>query len=316
MAEPHLSSPTFAGFSFASPERLGSGDLAVFGVPLHSAPPRRQGCADGPLAVRDTSHALIQGYLDSPSHTVMDMDTGRARRLRDLQGCVDLGDLDCSGQITGTDIDRISDLVEAIAAAKACPVLLGGDSRSVEGLIRGLTAGGCEVGLLVISNNLMLPAVSGGEPVALADLLGSPPHGSACPLLCAGTNGLQSGTAWSRLKDAGGRIVAADEIHDAFPDALARINTFLAAHQSIVVCLDLEVLDSGHAAGSPAVNVGGLSPEQLIALLSTIEFSGSLAGAAVTNVAPMRDPRGLTEVAAAESLLTLLGKRLFVEVEA
>ncbi|MBT6275876.1 MAG: hypothetical protein HOI95_17295 [Chromatiales bacterium] len=82
----------------------------------------------------------------------------------------------------------------------------------------------------------------------------------------------------------------------------------------LACCIDLEVVDSGHAAGTPAINVGGLTPEQLVDLLFEIDFSHSLCAVAVTNVAPKLDARGLTELAATEALLAVIGSHLFDKV--
>jgi arginase family enzyme len=112
----------------------------------------------------------------------------------------------------------------------------------------------------------------------------------------------------------GGRIISADELYETRQQALETIDLFIKQNEPFVCCVDLEVVDAGHAAGTPSVNVGGLTPEQLIDLLSEIDISGSLAGVAITNVAPKLDGRGLTELAATEALLALLDSHLFDEI--
>lgn len=116
------------------------------------------------------------------------------------------------------------------------------------------------------------------------------------------------------LDRIGGNIVSADELYESPEQALATINAFLGQHQSLVCCIDLECVDSGHAAGTPSINVGGPTPEQLIAVLAESDLAHALVGLAVTNVAPALDARGLSELTAAEAMLAVLDSRLFDKV--
>jgi agmatinase len=254
----------------------------------------------------------LEAYVASPSRTAVDLATGSARRLRALDTSLDLGDLDCTGQICAADITHITQATTSIVAAGGLPVLLGGDHRVFEGLVAGVSDTGGGPAILSISNNLTLPTTVDGEPLPLANMA-TDSEGSR-PLLCAGVNGLQSGEAWLALKQISGHIVTADELHDTPHRAHESINRFVGEQQSLVCCIDLEVLDSGHAAGTPGVNVGGITPEQLSELLAAIDFAKSLSGIAITNVAPKLDARGLTELAAAEALFSSLRGFLFDDV--
>ena len=73
------------------------------------------------------------------------------------------------------------------------------------------------------------------------------------------------------------------------------------------------VLDTGHAAGTSKVNVGGLTPEQLVELIGEIGRR-ELAGVVITNTASGLDHRGITEHAAAAGLLAAIRRYLFDEV--
>lgn len=292
---------------------IAPGSIVAFGAPLQSASPRRAGAEDGPAAVRESSCNLLQAYLASPSHTAVDFEAGTAWRLRESETISDLGDLDCGGQIVAGDIARIAQVTTRIVTAGGLPVLLGGDHRVFEGLVAGL--GERQPAMLVISDKLTLPATIDGAALPIAALASATARDEGtCPVLCVGINGLQPGHAWDALEHIGGRIVSADELHDSPRQAFTTIQSFLEEHAELICCIDLEVVDAGHAAGTPAINVGGLTPEQLTDLLASMDISDKLAGLALTNVAPRRDVRGLSELAAAESLLASVRRRMFDEV--
>jgi len=243
---------------------------------------------------------------------VVDLSSGRTKQLREFGGSLDLGDLECDGQVSTTDIEHIAQVTAAIVAAGGLPVLLGGDHRAFEGLVRGADDSSNALAIISFSDKIALPAAIDAVPMPLATLATA--TDDRCPLLCVGVNGLQSSTAWDAVVRIGGRIISADELYETRQQALETIDLFIEQNESCLCCVDLEVVDSGHAAGTPSVNVGGLTPEQLIDILSEIDISGSLAGVAVTNVAPKLDARGLTELAATEVLLALLDCHLFNEI--
>lgn len=303
---------TLFGLPYGGHSELVEGSIVAFGAPLQSASPRRPGAELGPSAIRETSCDVLQPYLASASRTAVDLSSGSTKRLRDRAGSLDLGDLECNGQVSTSAIDHIARATATIVAARGLPVLLGGDHRVFEGLVRGIQAVSNAPAIISLSDKIALPAAIDAAPLSLSTL--AMPSTARGSLLCIGVNGLQSGNDWGALVRSGGQMISADELYDARQQALATINDFIGKHRALVCCIDLEVVDSGHAAGTPSVNVGGLTPEQLIALLAEIDIAGTLVGVAVTNVAPRLDARGLSELAATEALLAILGSRLFDKV--
>jgi arginase family enzyme len=65
------------------------------------------------------------------------------------------------------------------------------------------------------------------------------------------------------------------------------------------------VIDTGHAAGADAVNVGGLTPAGLAAVLSRLRAGCEVAVLAICGLAPGRDPRGHSERLAAQVVAAL-----------
>ncbi len=303
---------TLFGFPFRNQSEVVQGSIVAFGAPVQSVAPRRTGAEFGPSAIRETSGDILQSYLASPSRTVVDLSNGRTTQLRDIAGSLDLGDLECDGQVSTHDVVQIAQVAAAIVDAGGLPVLLGGDQRVFEGLVRGVNESAGARAIISFSDRITLPTAIDAGPLPIAALATA--SGDSSSVLCIGVNGLQSAADWVALDSIGGRIITADALHETPQQALETINLFIEQQGSCVCCIDLEVVDSGHAAGTPSVNVGGLTPEQLIDLLSETDISTSLAGVAVTNIAPKLDRRGLTELAAAEALLALLDSQLFLEV--
>ncbi len=293
----NLAATRFANAEFGTLDDFSPKAIVILGVPVDSPAPQRPGTAAGPLGLREASHAVLQPYLSSPSQTVTDIETDRRTRLRGDSVLLDIGDLVACNPWSPTVSQTVAALVGEIVAHRAIPLLLGGDGRVAGALLDGLFTEGQPPACLVLSNKLMPAASTSKAP------------------LFVGANGLQPATLWNACRDAGGTILSAEDIHaNGIEAAIDSIAAYVRANERLACCLDLEILDAGHAAGTPGINVGGLTPEQLMAILSGVPLAEKLAGIAVVNVAPALDPRGLTEFAAAEALLALLGTRLFERV--
>jgi arginase family enzyme len=70
----------------------------------------------------------------------------------------------------------------------------------------------------------------------------------------------------------------------------------------VAVVLDLGVVDTGHAAGTPGLNVGGMSALDLLDTLRALAARARIVAMATIGLAPERDPRGHSELLAAEAL--------------
>jgi agmatinase len=308
-------SVTFAAFPERALEDVSSDNIVVFGVPANSTLPRQAGCANGPRAIRQATMSALSCYFNSPSKTVVSLETGKASSFRSDAIGVDLGDLaDCT-ELSAESLQRIENLTTAVVDGGGLPVLLGGDGRALQGLVEGLKKSSAPFGLLVISNRLDLPSVSDLPGVAVSTLLPADSSSENCSLLVLGVNGVQPYSNIKSMQHLHGQVVSADEIHELGTQiALDAIQQFTIQNDRIVCVIDAEVLDTGYAAGAPGLNVGGLTPLQLIEILSETNLAPQLAGLCVSNVAPSLDARGHSQYAAAEALLAVLGDRLFKTV--
>lgn len=77
----------------------------------------------------------------------------------------------------------------------------------------------------------------------------------------------------------------------------------LAATDGAAVILDAGVVDTGHAAGASDLNVGGMTPLELLATMKLIAAWRPILAMAVVGLEPARDPRGHSELIAAEVLV-------------
>jgi len=315
MSESTTASATYAGFSETNIEEVTQGSIVIFGVPADSTLPRRSGCSNGPKALRRATMGALGCYFNSPSKTVVSLDSGKSTRFRSEVIGIDLGDLaDCT-EVTIDTLKQVEQVTAGVHEQGGLPVLLGGDGRILEGLIAGLQSSASEFGLLVISNRLDIPRVNGLPSKALSSLVSVRNNPEDYPLLVLGANGIQPYANWKEIEDIHGNVISAEDIHEQGTEvALNAIRQFGLQNKQVLCVIDAGVLDTGFAAGTPGLNVGGLTPLQLIDILSKANLGLQLVGIGVTNVAPSLDARGHSQYATAQALLAILGERLFEEM--
>ncbi len=307
---------TFARFPFGKLSELDIGKLAIFGVSMKPACGLAHQNAGGLLALRQCSADYSSDFLKSPSRTVVDVDTGKTLHLRDSFGGIDLGNLAAPSTADADIFDQIALLTQSVLGARALPVLLGGDVNWVYGLLDGFWAAQREPGLLILTNRLFVSSwnktfIRGDD--TKNDASKKKPRPESCQV---GINGFQSPDAWSYSCHSGGeKIVTADVIHDSgWLSAIEQIDTFIGAQDEVICVIDAAVLDTGYAAGTPSLNVGGLTPRQLVSICTAIEVSSKLSGIALLNVVPELDARGHTEQAITDSAFALLDGLMVEEI--
>lgn len=189
------------------------------------------------------------------------------------------------------DARKLADLGDATAAAGAVaamamrrgafPYLLGGDAADGAAVAR-VADGATKI---VISARLDL------APAELA----------AGRLLAIGVHDLLPAASVHAWRAGGGTIVPAA----GSGSVAARARAALDAHgsdEAVAVVLDLGVVDTGHAAGTPGLNVGGMSALDLLDTLRALAARARIVAMATIGLAPERDPRGHSELLAAEAL--------------
>ena len=134
--------PSFFQAPVIEPGQIREGMTVVAGVPIDQGIiVVKPGARFGPRAIREASTIPRAFFAAAVEHTVVDVDTHLALRLRDAPNIVDLGDFD----IDPTDIMKttraVVDGVAEIVTRGGFPVVLGGDHYIAypcfEGFVRG-----------------------------------------------------------------------------------------------------------------------------------------------------------------------------------
>ncbi|WP_171105330.1 MULTISPECIES: arginase family protein [unclassified Ruegeria] len=180
----------------------------------------------------------------------------------------DLGNLDLSGDWSGVLMQLVTQMVDR----KIVPVVLGGAS---------------DVASTVLGALPDLPVVA-AMPLAQRDLIER-----SANTTWVGLNGGQPADVWDQISQ---RTMAwhtarqLDEGHADFSDMPKRA----------VLWIDISVIDLGHAAGSVGLNPGGMKPETLVSVIGAMSCNWQ--AIVITGLAPARDTRGISELAAIETL--------------
>lgn len=273
----------------AALEEVSAGAITIVGAPLDPEPGYRSSTALGPNALRSAIKEVLNVFWSSPSGAIEDLDTGLSVFLNQACSIIDIGDL-----ASPLESEAINYVCRLIDSPGAIPVVLGGP--------RELSAA-CTASVAALETNAAFVHVS--PAIVPGDCIGGM---NTCFL---GTNGLVPERLWQEAQSADATIISAGQIYDSgVESAVNTLEALLRDQDAVFWHIDAAVIDSGHAAGTPNLNIAGLSPEQLIAILEGVAEESGVVGCVVTNVAPTFDKRGLSEFVAAEALVRVLSPRL------
>ena len=295
---------TFAGIPQGGMEDVAVGVHAVFGVAMQSSADRRAGASAGPTAIREAAAEWVMPYRNQGDGAMVNLHTGEQTQLAHQSMVIDLGDVQGCELAGPGPLARVEELTAAIDARSGVPVLLGGDRVLQGALLRGLVRRDRRLAFVMLTNTLD----------ACGDLFVPGTRLDAClrESVVVGLNGFQNERSWRRLREADVEQFPAEHIHESglsqIQHAMRQLNQSGCA---VCVLVDLEVVDSGFAAGTPGVDIGGLTPALFLALIDCLATIENLAGLAVVNCAPSLDARGHSEHLAAQALLKILGAVMF-----
>lgn len=276
--------PTFMGV----PAGLGTVGCraAVVGVPFDCGTHAfRVGARDGPVAVREQSR-LIRRYHP----TLADVD------VLSLLGVTDCGDVALTPGRIGDALPRIEAAADAVLAAGAVPVGIGGDGSVSLPLMRA--AGRRHPGMVALhidshtdayrytpddrynaSTQFTLAAEEG-----VVDAARSWHVGVRGFTYCAGVLG--------HAEHLGFRVVTAEDLlRRGFAQAMAEFRDS-AGQRPVYLCWDMDVFDPSVAPGVCTPSWGGLSAREGIALMRSLTGLNIVA-ADFNTVSPPHDVGGL-----------------------
>lgn len=301
----YLGFQTFAHSPHGTLADIPGGAFAVFGVPDEPRLGRRAGTSLGPLAIRESVASQLAPYGEGE---VVNLHTGLGSRLRHAPALWDVGDLVhtmCSWNEVEDAVERI---VTELVCRSSCPVMLGGADSSFGAFLRGLIKRRPGQRILVLSKSV--------EPLATAIDANAWERLDNKSILLLGPSGMQPLGHWESLERMGARVIPSEAMHTNEELTLRELSDWIRADVSpCCLIIDMEVLDSGYAAGTPQIDIGGLTPNQFTAIAHRLRELPGLTGAGIFNCAPGLDLRGHTEHLAAHGLIQAMSSVLFEPVQ-
>ncbi len=180
----------------------------------------------------------------------------------------DLGNLDLSGDWS----DALKQLVTQMVENGVVPVVLGGASDVATPLLETLPD---------------LPVVA-AMPLARRDLTDRPAN-----TIWLGLNGGQPADVWDQISQRSMFRRTARQLDEG-------LTGLPECPESAVLWIDMSVIDLGHAAGSVGLNPAGVKPETLVSVIGAMSCNWQ--AIVITGLAPALDTRGMSELAAIETL--------------
>jgi agmatinase len=279
-------------------------DVAVLGAPFDLGTQWRAGARFGPRAIRDASTLFAFGHSGAYDHEndVVYLPADKTR-------IVDLGDADIIHTDTIGSHANIERAVRKILAAKATPVVLGGDHSINIPCINAFDDHGP---IHIIQFDAHLDFVDERHGVRYGH--GNPMRRAAEKSYVTGLTQLGirnvSSTAREGYEDArrmGSEILSVRQIRKLGAEAvLARI----PPGKRYYVTIDIDGFDPSIAPGTGTPSHGGFTYYEVLELLEGIVGRGKIVGVDLVEVAPDYDHTATTAILAAQILLNLLGRIL------
>lgn len=180
----------------------------------------------------------------------------------------DLGNL----ALLGDWSDALMQLVTQLVDNDVVPVVLGGES---------------DVALAVLHAILDLPVVA-AMPMARGDVAARQAN-----TIWVGLNGEQTAEVWVQINQRKMGWRTARQLDEGCAE-------FSESPERAVLWIDMSVIDLGHAAGVVGLNPAGMKPETLVSVIGSMSCRWQ--AIVITGLAPARDTRGMSELAAIETL--------------
>jgi agmatinase len=273
--------PTFLGLERSNADAA----ICIAGIPFDLGTSNRAGARFGPAAIRQASRMLVDGDHPASWAEIEKMDLA------------DVGDF----RIAHGDIEGTLAKIEEQAAAIRHLVALGGDHTITLALLRALARRGGPVGLVHFDGHVD----TWPESFGLVFGHGSPFYHAIEEGLIDPGRTIQIGIRsplrrgifdWTVGK--GVTIVAAEEVHETGPQAVAERIRAAVGTEPAYLSFDVDALDPAFAPGTGTPEVGGLATWQARAILRHL-IGLNFAGMDVVEVSPPYDVSEITALAAA-----------------
>ncbi len=322
--------PSYAGIqTFMRSPTVGLADLqadhvAVFGVPFDVA--TRYGSRFGPRAIREQS-IHYQYYIDSDAEAeIFDVDTGRTLRKSSRHKIVDLGDVSVFPLNPEKTSASIRSTVEAVIAAGAFPVMLGGDHTITSPAVRGLhdavrrKSPKAKIGYIHLDahfdlgdDNAIFGKINNATTARrVMELQGIDPRN----ISMIGLRGIARKSHVKIALESGINYYPMPVIHERGLETVVREAAEKASDgcDAVYLTLDIDVIDAVYAPGNGGIAFGGLTNMQGLQVVDILSEYKKIRAFDIAEVNPNYDVSDITAKFAATAVLKFLIPKLFDSV--
>lgn len=279
--------------------------VVIMGAPLDWGTTYRPGARFGPQAIREADYGAMDGYRP---HLPTGIDP------LGLLGVVDVGDVYVVPGYIEESIDRIANMVEAVAAAGKVPIILGGDHTITFPNAAGLARvhGNGEFALIHFdahadTGNLQNGHLYGhGTPMRRLIDSGAVPGHRFVQIGLRGYWPEPEVMAW--MAEQGMQTYRMDQISEQGLGAVIDEAVAYATQggvKGVFISVDVDVVDPGMAPGTGTPEPGGLTSRELLDSVRRLSRELEVLGADVVEVAPAYDQSEIT---------AYLGNRVVLEI--
>lgn len=306
MTPPLAQSPggpaTFLGAPQCDLEREFAAHIAILGVP-YGVPYGMAGVhnstAAAPAAIRSQSQRFGR-FID---HYDYDLG-GPLLDGRDIR-IVDCGDVSGEPLDIPGNVERARRAVERILEGGAVPFVLGGDDSIPIPVLRAYQGRG-QLTLIQIDAHIdWRDEVDGVREGYSSPMRRASEMGWIGPMVQVGMRGVGSARP-NDVRDAHARatIITATEVHS---HGVEPVLSSIPADGPYFITIDCDGLDPAVMPGVGAPVPGGLSFQQVSALIQGVARKGRIAGVSLVELDPSRDVNNITALTASRLLLNLIG---------
>ena len=297
---PFVGISTFGKRPYVEDWRRIEADVAVMGAPYDFGTQFRAGARFGPRAVREASTLFSFGHAGAYDHE--DDCTYLPASVR----IVDIGDADIIHTDTVTSHANIRTGVQAILAAGALPVVIGGDHSINIPCIEAFEGQG-DIHILQIDAHLDFVDVRHGVRFGH----GSPMRRAAEKPWVKGLTqvGIRNVSSTAREGYEAARAMGSDILSVRQARALGpkAVIARIPAGARVYVTVDIDGFCPSIAPGTGTPSHGGFLYYEVLEMLQEVARSHDVVGIDLVEVAPDYDHSGSTAILAAQILLNFLG---------
>ena len=297
---PFVGISTFGKRPYVEDWRQIKADVAVMGAPFDLGTQFRAGARFGPRAVREASTLFSFGHAGAYDHE--DDCTYLPASVR----IVDIGDADIIHTDTVTSHTNIRTGVQAILAAGALPVVIGGDHSINIPCIEAFEGQG-DIHILQIDAHLDFVDVRHGVKFGH----GSPMRRAAEKPWVKGLTqvGIRNVSSTAREGYEAARAMGSDilSVRQARALGSAAVIARIPAGARVYVTVDIDGFCPSIAPGTGTPSHGGFLYYEVLEMLQAVALTHDVVGIDLVEVAPDYDHSGSTAILAAQVLLNFLG---------